>query len=64
MSTALNEPPSGPVRTFLDFPFAGDLDALEADIAILGVPFGMPYSAAATSPPLVSPVILDSRTDL
>ena len=47
MSAALTEAPSGPVRTFLDFPFAGDLDALEADIAILGVPFGMPYGAAS-----------------
>lgn len=47
MSTPLTEPPSSPARTFLDFPFAGNLDALEADIAILGVPFGMPYSADA-----------------
>ena len=47
MSAPLTEPPSGPARTFLDFPFAGNLDALEADIAILGVPFGMPYSADA-----------------
>ncbi len=44
MSSPLTEAPSGPVRTFLDFPFAGSLDALAADIAILGVPFGMPYS--------------------
>lgn len=42
----LTEPPTGPVRTFLDFPFAGDLDALQADFAVLGVPFGMPYSPA------------------
>ncbi len=42
----LTEPPAGPVRTFLDFPFAGDLDALQADFAVLGVPFGMPYSPA------------------
>ncbi len=44
MSIPLTEPPSGPVRTFLDFPFSGNLDALGADIAILGVPFGKPYS--------------------
>lgn len=43
----LTEHPTGPARTFLDFPFAGDLDALAADIAILGIPFGMPYSPAA-----------------
>ena len=44
MSVPLIEPPSGPARTFLNFPFVDDLDALDADIAILGVPFGMPYS--------------------
>ena len=32
-------------RTFLDFPLATDLSALNADIAILGIPFGLPYSA-------------------
>lgn len=40
----LTEPPSGNPTTFLDFPLATDLDRLEADIAILGIPFGMPYS--------------------
>ena len=45
MSAPLTAPPSGPVRTFLDFPYAGDLDALKADFAILGVPFGLPYAA-------------------
>ncbi|MEM7538809.1 MAG: agmatinase [Chloroflexota bacterium] len=33
--------------TFLDFPLATDLDNFQADIAILGVPFGMPYTADA-----------------
>ena len=42
----LTQPPAGAPRTFLDFPFEPDLDALDADIAILGVPFGMPYSPA------------------
>ena len=46
LSIPLTEPPSGPLRTFLDFPFLGDLDALQADFAVLGVPFGMPYSPA------------------
>jgi len=41
--TQLTEPPRSAPRTFLEFPFAPDLDALEADIAILGIPFGMPY---------------------
>lgn len=43
----LVQPPSGPCRTFLDFPLAEDLDALKADVAILGIPFGMPYSPGA-----------------
>jgi len=39
----LTEPPGISPRTFLDYPLAKDLDALDADIAILGIPFGMPY---------------------
>ena len=33
--------------TFLDFPLVTDLDRFDADIAILGIPFGMPYAAAS-----------------
>jgi len=40
----LTTAPSGTPRTFLEFPLALDLDALEADIAILGIPYGLPYS--------------------
>ncbi len=40
----LTEAPGGPSRTFLDFPLETDLDKLDADIAILGIPFGMPYA--------------------
>lgn len=43
MSEPLTQSPSGPPRTFLDLPLALDLDHLSADIAILGIPFGMPY---------------------
>lgn len=32
-------------KTFLDFPYQPNLDTLDADIAILGIPFGMPYAA-------------------
>ncbi len=42
--TTLTEAPGKPPHTFLDFPFEPDLDNLQADIAILGIPFGMPYS--------------------
>lgn len=43
MSHDLTAPPGMPPATFLDFPLALDLDGLEADIAILGIPYGMPY---------------------
>lgn len=46
MNAKLIEPPGSPTSTFLNFPLVTDLDSLEADFAILGVPFGMPYSAA------------------
>jgi len=39
--------PTGVPSTFLNFPFEPDLDNLDADIAILGIPFGMPYSPDA-----------------
>jgi agmatinase len=47
MTEKLIEPPGTFPRTFLEFPFAEDLNNLDADIAILGIPFGMPYEAAA-----------------
>lgn len=46
MTTPLTESPRGPLRTFLNFPLALDLDALNAHIAILGIPYGMPYNAS------------------
>jgi len=46
MADKLTEAPVSSSRTFLDFPFAGNLDELDADVAILGVPFGMPYQAS------------------
>ena len=44
MSDKLTQRPSCIPCTFLNFPFEDDLDSLDVDIAILGVPFGMPYS--------------------
>ena len=41
MTGKLTESPKS--RSFLNFPLAADLDNLDADIAILGIPFGMPY---------------------
>jgi agmatinase len=43
----LVQAPADVSRTFLDFPLELDLGALRADFAVLGVPFGMPYEAAA-----------------
>jgi len=42
--TDLTTAPSGAPRTFLDFPLELNLDSMKADVAILGIPFGMPYS--------------------
>ncbi|MCP5151794.1 MAG: agmatinase [Ectothiorhodospiraceae bacterium] len=39
----LVEPPHAGGRTFLDWPLAIDLARLEADVAVLGIPFGVPY---------------------
>ncbi len=43
----LTVPPRGEYQTFLFSEPAYDLDALEADIAVLGVPFGQPYGIRA-----------------
>jgi len=43
MNHNLIEPPAVSSRTFLDFPLLTDLDSIDANIAILGIPFGMPY---------------------
>lgn len=44
---SLLESPRVAPCTFLDFPLVVDLDRFDADIAVLGIPFGMPYTAAA-----------------
>jgi len=43
----LTEPPGNTGGTFLDFPLVLNLEDLQADFAILGVPFGMPYDASS-----------------
>lgn len=43
-SKPLIECPSFSPCTFLDFPLVSDLDNCQADVAILGIPFGMPYA--------------------
>lgn len=46
MVAPLTEAPDSGGRTFLEFPFAPDLNDLSAAIAILGIPYGLPYTAA------------------
>ncbi len=47
MTKKLTEPPGNTGGTFLDFPLALNLEDLEADFAILGIPFGMPYDGSS-----------------
>jgi hypothetical protein len=49
MTEALTKPPRREFQTFWDFPLATDLDKLEADIAILGLPYGAADSIAEVS---------------
>ncbi len=44
MSQSLTTAPRREFQTFHDFPYAPDLDRLDADIAIIGIPYGAPYS--------------------
>jgi len=46
MDSKLTESPTAPAKSFLDFPLELNLDQLDADIAILGIPYGKPYYAA------------------
>ncbi len=51
MPDPLVETPPPAHQSFLNFPVCGDLDALEADIAILGIPFGLPYEMGGGANP-------------
>ncbi len=46
MTVQLTAAPRGNTPTFLEFPLQLDLGSFNADIAVLGVPFGLPYGAA------------------
>ncbi len=49
MKPSLVAPPKKEFQTFHDFPLVTDLDTLEADVAIVGIPYGDPYSMAEVS---------------
>lgn len=44
MNDPLTRPPCAGERSFLDFPVLTDLNRLDADFAVLGVPYGKPYN--------------------
>ena len=47
MKQHLTEAPGLLGRTFLNFPLELDLHNMQADIAVLGIPYGKPYDAAS-----------------
>ena len=49
MPKTLTSPPKREFQSFHDFPIVNDLDNFEADIAIIGIPFGDPYSMGEAS---------------
>lgn len=51
MTPPLTVPPNPKERSFLDFPVATDLDALAADVAILGIPYGNLYTMEGVANP-------------
>ncbi len=44
MTLPLTVPPRQGFLTFMDVPLCTDLDALEADVAIIGMPYSDPYT--------------------
>ena len=49
MPKTLTNPPKKGFQSFHDFPIVNDLDNFKADIAIIGIPFGDPYSMGEAS---------------
>ena len=50
-SAPLTRPPAEVAQSFLGFPVCSDLDALDAHVAILGIPFGLPYQMGGGANP-------------
>lgn len=49
MSTNYHQPPKSLPATFLGFPLCSDISEFDADIAILGMPYGDPYGMQGVS---------------
>ena len=49
MSETVTVAPQVPFGTFMNFPLHIDLDTLEADVAIIGMPYGDPYAMSEVS---------------
>jgi agmatinase len=49
MSNTLTVPPKTFLQSFMGFEIVSDLDLLNADVAILGIPYGDPYTIAEVS---------------
>jgi agmatinase len=50
MAAGLTQPPEGGT-TFLGSPYVADIAALEADLAVLGIPYGVPYGMRGVAGP-------------
>ena len=44
MTLPLTVAPAAACTTFMNFPLHTDLPSLEAEVAILGIPYGVPYA--------------------
>lgn len=57
------QPPEGTASTFLGAPFGAKLEALKADFAVVGVPFGIPYGIRQVHyPPSDAPRAIRERS--
>ena len=54
MAEPLTIEPRRTFQTFMDFPLVRDLNALDAHVAVMGIPYGDPYTSCAISPTLAA----------
>ena len=63
MSSNLTVAPRREFQSFHDLPIVLDLDRIEADVAILGIPYGAPYSMDDTTVPDVQFTMITGGRD-